>query len=611
MSETLLPYYNRELTAIRQDAGEFADAFPKVAGRLRLSAEAVDDPFVARLLEGVAFLAARVQHRLDDELPELSDALLEMLSPQVLAPVPSMTTLRLAGLKDLRAPATVPRGLLVETDPVRGEPVRFRTCHDVTLWPLVLEQARLMGLPLAAPANPRAAGAMACLRLTFRTPAADLPIAALGLDRLRLHLRGVGAAAATLHELLCTATLSVALADGPLDERPTILGPEALRAAGFGHEDAALPWPQRAFSGHRLLTEYFAFPEKFLYLDLEGLEARSLVQHSDRLEVFVYLSRAVPALERSVSAETFALGCTPAINLFPQRCEPIALDGTRSEWPVVPDARRPVALEICTIEEVRESRPDGSRRPVLPFHRLGRAGEEPAAGEAEGRRMNFVAARRPAPPALGGTQTLLMLRDAAFDPAAPADGVLTVEALCCNRDLPAMLPFGGGQPRLRVAAGSPAAAAEALTPPTATLRPSLRERGAWKLVSHLALNHLSVAGGEAGAAALREILRLHDLRDSPESRAALAALLAVDASPGVARLPGGRPGVLVRGLEVRLTFEAQAWQGGGLFLMAAVMERFLAQQVSVNAFVRTAVALRGRPGEVVRFPARSGTRTLL
>lgn len=281
---------------------------------------------------------------------------------------------------------------------------------------------------------------------------------------------------------------------------------------------------------------------------------------------------------------------------------------------MVPDARRPVALEAYAVETVRESRADGSRRAVLPFHRLGRAMDaapEGAAAEQERPAMNYVASRRPATPPLSGSQTVLLLRDAAFDPMAPADGVLTVEALCCNRDLPSLLPFGNGQPRLRVAAGSSAGSAEALVPPTPTLRPVLRERGAWKLVSHLALNHLSVVGGEDGAAALRELLRLHDLRDSAESRAALMALVAVDAAPGVARLPGGRPGVLVRGLDVTLTFDPQAWQGGALYLLAAVLERFLAQQVSVNAFVRTQVALRGRPGLVARFAPRSGTRTLL
>lgn len=605
MSDGLLPYFERELAVIRGEAAAFAEAFPKVAGRLRISPEAVDDPFVGRLLEGVAFLAARVQHRLDDELPELSDALLEMLSPQLLAPVPSMTTLRLSGNPEMRAPAVVPRGLLVETEPVRGEPVRFRTCHDVTLWPVTVEQARLSGLPLAAPANPRAAGATACLRLVLRGAVPDLPFSALNLDRLRLHLRGVGNAPATLHELLATSTLSVALADSPTDPMPTILGPDAVRPAGFEVEEAALPWPRRSFGGYRLLTEYFAMPEKFLYIDLEGLEARSLVQASDRLEVFIYLSRALPALERVITRDSVALGCTPAINLFPQRCEPIQLDGTRPDWQVVPDARRPTALEVHSIEAVRESRPDGRRRVLLPFYRLGRA-----EAEEEAAPIHYIATRRPALAPLTGTQTCLMLRDPGFDPAAPADGVLTVEALCCNRDLPAMLPFGGGQPALRVAAGTAALAAEALSPPTPTLRPSLRERSAWKLISHLALNHLSVVDGEQGALALRELLRLHDLRDTEDTRAASAALVATQAAPGIARLPGARPGAFVRGLDVTLTFDPAGWQSGGLFPLAAVLERVLAQQVSVNAFVRTSVALRGRPGRAARFAPRSGTRVL-
>ena len=608
MSEALLPYYTRELEALRKLAGEFADAYPRVATRLRLTPDSVDDPFVERVLEGVSFLAARVQHRLDDDLPELTDALLEMLSPHLLAPVPSMTTLRLSPPPEIGGRIDIPKGLLVETEPVRGEPVRFTTAHPVTLWPLRLESAKVMGLPLVAPANPRAQGATACLRLVLRTPKPDLPIAKLGLDRLRLHIRNTGPSASTLHELLCTATLSVALADGPSDPRPTILGPDALSAGGMEPEEAALPWPRRAFAGHRLLTEYFAFPDKFLYIDLTGLDARSIVQEGDRLEIFVYLARSVADLERSVTAENFGLFCTPAINIFPQRCESILLDGSLSEWPVIADSRRPTALEVYAVEEVRESRADGTRRGVLPFYRLGRAETD----EAETAPYNFVAIRRSAPLPLTGGQTTLMLRDTAFDPALPADATLSIDALCCNRDLPAMLPFGGGQPRMRLAEGAaPVSHIECMSAPTPTLRPELLQRGAWRLISHLALNHLSIVGGEAGAQALREILRLHDLRDTAETRAALGSLVAVESRQGVARLPGGRPGAFARGLDVSLVFDAQGWSAGGLFLLAAVLSRFLSLQVSVNAFVRTSVTLRGRAGVVARFAPRSGTRTLL
>lgn len=610
MSESLLPFYNRELAALRKLAGEFAQANQKAAGRLRIATDGtVDDPHVERLLEGVAFLAGRVQQRLDDELPEITDALLELLSPHLLAPVPSMATVRLSPKRDARGPALVKRGTPIETEPVRGEVLRYLTCHDVTLWPVRIEAARLMGLPLEAPPNPRAQGAAACLRITLRTTAEGLGFAETGLDRLRLHLRGSHQVAGALHELLATACVGVALADGPHDAMPTLLDAAQLRAVGFEREEAALPWPQRAFDGHRLLTEYFAHPEKFLYLELGGLEARSLVQQGDRLEVFLYLSRAAPELERIVAAETLALHCTPVVNLFPHRCEPIAMDGTQSDWLVIPDVRRSAALELYSVESVRESRPDGRRRTVLPFQRLARdAGEE-----AEAAPMQWVAARGAAAAPLTGTETRLLLCDPAFNPEAPADGVLTIEGLCLNRDLPELLPFGGGQPRLRIS--DPAAPAEALAEclyaPTPRLPPRLRDRGAWRLVSHLALNHLSVMGGPDAAAALREMLRLHDLRDTPETRAAIAGLVSVTAGSGLARIPGQRPGVFARGLDVTLTFEAQAWNTGGLFLLAAVLERFLALQVSVNGFVRTRALLRGRANPVASWPPRSGTRVLL
>ncbi|WP_198373350.1 type VI secretion system baseplate subunit TssF [Roseomonas rosulenta] len=610
MSESLLPYYNRELGAIRKLAGEFADAYPKVAARLRVTPEAVDDPYVERLLEGVAFIAARVQQRLDDELPEFSETLLEMLSPHLLAPVPSMTTLRLAPAPDAQGPMRVARGLMLETEPVRGEPVRFQTCHDVTIWPVAVETFKLGGQPIAAPANNRVQAALACLRIGLRVTTPDATFAKIGLDRLRLHLRGVGAMPALLHELLCTSCVGIALADSPADPRPTLLDPDRLQPGGFSHEEAALPWPNRAFAGYRMLTEWFAFPEKFLYIDLSGLEARTLLQESDRLDIYIYLNRAMPELERVLGPDNVVLGCTPAINLFPHRCEPIALDGTQSEWMVVPDARRPISLEIYAIDSVRESRPDGLRRAVLPFYRLGR--NEADADETNVAEANYVTFRRGATPPITGTQTWIELRDAGFDPARLAEGVLTIEAMCCNRDLPALLPFGAGQPRLRVSQGGAAVSAvDCLSPPTPTLRPGLNDRGAWRLISHLALNHLSVTGGEAGAAALREILRLHDLRDTAETRAALASLVSVETRPGVARLPGGRAGAFARGLEVTLTFDSQTWTSAGLYPLAQVLERFLALQVSVNAFCRTQVALRGRPGIVARFPARSGTRTLL
>lgn len=609
MTDALLPYYETELAALRRLAGEFAEANPKVAGRLRLTADAADDPHVERLLEGVAFLAGRVQHRLDDEAPELSDALLDLLCPHLLASVPSMTTLRLLPKPEATGPSVVPRGTPVHTQPVRGEVLQYQTCQETVLWPIEVQKAKLAGLPLPAPVNPMASGASAVLRLSLVTTAPALPFTELGLDRLRLYLRGTGQMATHLLELLCTSTLSIALADGPADPRPTFLPAEALVQVGFGRDEAALPWPQHAFTGHRLLTEYFALPEKFLYVELSGLEARTLVQQSTSLDVFIYLSRSNLDLERSVTEANFVLGATPAINLFHQAAEPVALDGTQSDWLVVPDARRPSALEVMSIEKVHYSRPEAPQpRRVPHFQRLKQEqGSEP---DAQG--LSWLASRRDAPATLGGSETRLMLRDLHFDPALPADGVLGIDALCCNRDLPSHLPFGGGQPAMRVAdPTAPVGAVECLAPPTPTLRPKLRERTGWRLVSHLSLNHLGVTGGPQAALALREMLRLHDLRETAETRLALDGVVAIDARPGMARVPGCRPGTFARGIDVSLTFEPQAWNAGGLFLLASVLEHFLALQVSINGFVRVSAYHRGRSGPVASWPARSGTRALL
>jgi type VI secretion system protein ImpG len=289
----------------------------------------------------------------------------------------------------------------------------------------------------------------------------------------------------------------------------------------------------------------------------------------------------------------------------------VALDGTRSEWRLVPDARRPAAMEVVTVESVRFSRPDApAPRKVPHFQHLKHEENVDALGTAEG--MSWLASRRLAPGILGGTETFLALRDPQFNPSAPADGVLSVETLCCNRDLPSLLLFGDGQPFMRIGkAEAPVAGVVCLSAPTATLRPPLRERSGWRLVSHLALNHLAVTGSEDAARALREMLRLHDLRQTQETALALDGLLAAEARTGLARLPGVRPGSYARGLDVTLSFEPQAWAAGGLYLLGAVLERYLALEVSVNGFVRTHIALRGRSAPVASWPARSGTQVLL
>ncbi len=611
MVDKLLPYYNRELTYLRRLSGEFAEAHPKIAGRLRLSADAIEDPHVSRLIEGVAFLNARIAAKLDDDYPELVDSLLDVLYPHYLAPIPSMAVVQLQPQPDLTGPYTVLAGTELESEALRGEVCRFRTAYPAELWPVTLEAAALTGRPLVAPANPRAGDAVASLRLTLRCAAEDMTFGQLQPDSLRFFLRGQPQQVYPLFELIFNNTVSVALADGPKDPDPVILGPECIRPVGFAEDEGMLPYPARSHVGYRLLTEYFAFPEKFLFFDITNLSAKTLMKAGARMEVFFYLNRTEGDLERSISRENFALGCTPMVNLFRQRAEPIALTQTIYEHRVVPDVRRQGALEVQAIEDVRATDADGNESRFLPFYALRHGGID-----AKGRRF-WHQSRRPAGFRDPGTEVFLALVDIDFNPSVPADSVLSVDTLCSNRDLPGQLPYGGGHPHLRFVQGASAVQSiSCVTPPTSTLRIPDRQGHRWRLVSHLALNHLSITGGEEGLETLREILRLYDFRDSAETRSLIDGVTRVSTKRGTARAPA-RPGdvpwgdAVCRGIDVAIEFDPARFAGASLFLLAMVLDRFLGLYCNINAFTRLTATVKGRPGVLRTWPPRTGDRPLL
>jgi type VI secretion system protein ImpG len=605
MSDELLPYYNRELLHIRRAAAEFAERHPKIAGRLRMAADAIEDPHVARLIESFAFLTARVRKKLDDEFPELTDALLGVLYPHYLAPIPSMAMVQFAPAPDLASGYRIAAGTILETEPVSGERCHFRTAYDTMLWPVEITAASLAPRPLPAPPNEAAAGAASVLRISLTTLSPDAAFPTLAPPSLRFYLRGQPQQVHPLYELLCNDALSVAVAHGPTDPEPVILDASSVQPVGFARDEALLPQASRAHPAYGLLTEYFAFPEKFLLVDVALPRNLRVSGDGRRIDLFVYLRRTVPELERTLSRDNFALGVTPIVNLFKRRAEPIALDHTRTEYRVVPDVRRPLANEVYAIETVTASSADGASRSFHPFYAAGRR-----AGEA--RDAFWTATRRAGDRGDDGTELYLSLVDLAFEPSQPAGWTLSVDTICCNRDLPERLPFGGGHPRLTpIDAAPPVSAIHCLTAPTPTLRPTRGEENRWKLISHLSLNHLSLDGGEQAADALREILSLYDFSDSAETRSLIEGVLRVTSAPGVARAMGRNAGAFVRGVDVTIEFDEQRFTGSGAFLLASVLERFLGLYCSVNSFSRLTATVKGRQGILRQWPARAGERTLL
>lgn len=609
MSDALLPYYRAEIEALRGEAAAFARAFPKLAERLRISGTTTDDPHVERLLEGVAFMGARVQHRLDDEFPELTDALLSVLYPHYLSPFPSCTIARFTCATDRASPVEVPRGTMLETPPVRGDLCQFRTASPLRVWPVEVEQARLYGAPFPGTRLDVPDNAKAALHLTLTCANPEMTFEKLGMDRLRLFLGPNALPSRQLLELLCGHTLAVSFTR-TLDERekPRTIDSQGIEPVGFGPEDALLPWPARAFSGFRLLSEYFAFPDKFLFVDLCGIPRTGF---GNRMEVIVYFDQEAPDLVRTVNRDMLRPGCVPLVNLFRFPCEPVPVDHTAIELRITPDRRRRDALEVWSVESVTETW-EGGARPWRPFYRLTRL--DPAATPRD---PTYVTTRRSAAETADGGRpvdgTEVFLTSCETDEIAdrPARSELSVDAWCSNRDLPADLPFGpDGLPLAISADAAGITSAIAITPASRVARPRLRERRFWRLISHLSLGHLSLVGPD-GVAAMREVLRLYNLSDNEAADNAIGSLVGVSARPGTARVPGLRPGAFCRGLNVDLIFDARGWQTHGLYPLAAVLDRFLALHGQVNSFVRTSALLRDRQTPVGAWPPRAGAKVLL
>ena len=614
MTEDLLPYYNRELSYIRRHAGRFAEAHPKVAARLRLGPDGSEDPHVERLLQGFAYLTSRVRHKLDDEFPEITQALIGTLYPHYLAPIPSCAVVRLdldPGQNELTAGLTVPRGQTLESEPIQGEPCRFRTAYPVTLYPVDVRLATLASAPFTAPATPRANAALAVLRVGLGTRSPNVRFANFaGMKKLRFFLRGQPQHTQRLYELLLNHAVEVAFAKRPDDKSAVAVGPEAIQAVGFARDEALLPYPARSFVGYRLLTEYFTFPQKFLFVDV-AVPPAALARADGVLEMFVYLNRQATDLEPNVTADTLELGCTPIVNLYEQPAEPIRLTQQQFEYRVVPDHRRPLAHEIYSIDRVTATAADGREAEYVPFFAVKHGGSKSAGPYWHGTRRPAADAAEPKTETTAvdrGTEVYLSFVDIGFNPAAPIDWTVSVRATCMNRDLPARLPFGGGQPRLQLTEGSGLVTRiTCLTPPTPTVRTHLREEGLWRLVSHLTLNHLSLTDGPDGADALREILALYDFTESAVTRAQIEGVRAVSGK----RVLGRANGAVCRGVEVGVEFDEDRYTGNGLYLFASVLDRFFTLYASVNTFTRTVATVARRESVYKRFPSRAGDQIVL
>jgi type VI secretion system protein ImpG len=622
MDPRLLKYYNAELQHFREMSGEFAAEFPKVAGRLALDNFECADPYVERLIEGFAFLAARVRLKVDAEFPRFTRHLLQLAYPHYLAPTPSMAVVRFQPTLtegSLAEGFTVPRGSVMKTLLGKGEqtPCEYRTAHDVALWPLELADAEYVGSTAAVSALgvTELQGVRAAIRLRLRATG-GLTFDKLALDTLPLYLRGSNELPVQIYEQLIANVVGMVVRPGtrPIAWQHMVRG-APTRPIGFEQSEALLPYPAPSFDGYRLLHEYFAFPQRYLFVELTGLAPAVRRCTANELEIIILLKRNEPRLESAIGADDFALFCSPAINLFPRRTDRIHLTDRSEEHHVVVDRTRPMDFEVYALTGVTGFGVGNDRQQeFLPFYALtDLAGMVDARAyytiQREPRVLSSRQRQRGPRSSYIGSEVFVSLVDTAEAPYRHDLRQLAIEALCTNRDLPLDVPIGKGATDFTLQLSAPVESVRCVAGPSKP-RPSFAEGdAAWRLISHLSLNYLSLVDSnpEQGAAALRELLSLYADLDELHITRQIEGLRSVTTKPITRRALVPGPIAFCRGLEITLTCGEESFEGTGVFLLGAVLEQFFAKYVSINSFTETALRTLGR-GEIMRWRTRIGQR---
>jgi type VI secretion system protein ImpG len=585
-------YYQDELLALRELGKEFTERNPALAPFLGTPGR---DPDVERLLEGFAFLTGRLRQKLDDELPEITHSLFSLLWPNYLRPVPACSVIQYRPGSNLSGMSAIARGSLVESVPVDGARCRFRTVYDTEIAPLRIADMRVLE---------RNGEAALALRLQSLGPTLDT----LPLKRLRFFLTGETAIAHNLYYTLATRLREtrVVLFDAQKKERTTaVLPPSNLRPVGFMDNEGLYPYPANTFPGYRILQEYFCFPEKFLFVELSGLEqglnrqALKLSPKAGEFEIHFVLHE-LPEAYASLRPANWRLFCTPVVNLFSLDASPLELDQRRTEYRIVPDPRLPGHYAVYSVDSVaawgENKRAD---RRYLPFESFEHDSEK-------GRTTAYYRLRTRLSHQDEGTESYISFVQNIDGNALPQREIVSLELTCTNRAKPASLGVGD----IRVHADNAAGAVDFanIIPVVPSFNPPLEGDLLWRLLSNMSLNYVPLTD----ARALRALLETYDFRARRDKARArilektLRGIVEVTCAEAD-RIYRGLP---VRGLRTRMKLDQRAFVcKGAMYLFGSVLNEFFALYATVNSFHQLTVEEASWKEEYT-WPARLGRVTI-
>lgn len=624
MDPQFLQRYNEELLFIREMGVEFSKRYPKIAGRLDLGSMDCADPYVERLLEGFAFLTARIQLKMDEEFPRFTQHLLEKVYPHYLSPTPSMAVVEFE--PDLKGGVTeigfdLPRNTELRSAYSRKGHVNceFRTAHAVKLWPIQITNIEYLSLGEAGHhVGDRVKGMKSAIRIQLETTG-GLAWNQLDLHTLPFYIRGAGGDnASELYELLVGHTLAILVSPGNDKEHTwQLIHRRHLTAQGFDQDQALLPYGPESFSGYRYLHEYFTLPQRFQFIEITALNESVQRASGDKLDIVLVLDEARPELQHLVDQNSLVLNCSPAINLFHKRADRIHLDNKYSEHHLVIDRTRPRDYEVYSVQSVTGF--GGGSIPEQEFRAFYSSTDQLSAFESA---AYYTSIRKPAlePVKMSrevgmrssylGSEVYLSLVDANDAPYRRDLRQLGANVLCTNRHLPQYISPGQGKTDFTLEIGAPVNSVKCIAGPTDPQQSYPKGEYNWRLINHLSLNYLTLLNDGTGANALSELLGLYGDFSSATMKQQINGVVDVSSEQVVRRIPGTGPMSFGRGVEISIALDEAAFTGSGEFLFSAVLERFFSKYVSLNSFTQTVVKTRNR-GQIMRWPVRTGTREVL
>jgi type VI secretion system protein ImpG len=621
MEAKFLEFYNQELKFIRETGAEFSKEYPKIAGRLGLDGFDCSDPYVERLLEGFAFLSARIHLKLDASFPKFTQHLMEQLFPTFLQPSPSMLIAQFNPDFEegsLTEGVTIPHQTSLHSLLGKGEQTacEYRTSQEVTLWPIKLSKAEYINAQELASYTTNTSLSYtpkSAISITLEA-APGIVFSEIALDSLMLHIRGTESFPLYLFEALFKGY------QGCLYKSESSLwrhqqASTKVTAHGYNKEDALLPYCNKQFDGFRLLKEYFSFAKRYLFLSIDELQATLSQCNDNKIQLLLLLDHNDARLENLVSAENFALHCTPAINLFPKRAERINVSRINNDFHIVPDKLRPLDFEVCTIENIKGF--SSGVEPTTAFLPLYGADDAHTnkhnayyTTSRDTRSLNVNQRKFGHRSSYIGTEVHLSIVDPKNAPFAESLRQLSIDTLCCNRDLPLMMPLGKGKTDFTIDTGAPCESVRCVGEPTRPNSPLSEGNVAWDLINQLSINFLGITDDESTSALtkLKTLLGLMMNKNDHAQTKQIDGIIALKTKQVTSRLPFAGPICFGRGVEIQISVDELAYEGNSIFMLGMILDQFFAQYVSINSFTQLVLNSSDR-GEIHRWPIRIGLRS--